>query len=153
MKGKFQGQDELIINASVDKIWEILIDGTVLSKWMTIVKHTTSGTESLNAVRSCDVEMNGKKGKVSEKCTLYNEKKEIGWEMLSDDFGISKMFDNYSFSFELAPVSNNKTKVINRGYADPKNFFAKIMNLIMMKRMSSKMRKKALNGIKQLAEG
>ena len=152
MKGKFQGQDELIMNASVEKIWNILIDGTVLSTWMPIVKGTTSGIESLNTVRSCDVEMNGKKGKVSEKCVLFNDKKEIGWLMLTDEFGIDKMFANYSFSFELVPISHNKTKVINKGYADPKNLFAKIMNAIVMKRMSSKIRNKALNGIKELAE-
>jgi len=152
MKGKFQGQNELVMNASIEKIWNILIDGKVLSKWMTIVKHTTSGVESLNAVRSCEVEMNGKKGQVSEKCILFNEKKEIGWLMLTDEFGISKMFENYSFSFELIPIDNNTTKVINKGYADPKNLFAKLMNIIMMKRMSSKMRNEALSGIKRLAE-
>lgn len=152
MKAKFQGQNEVIINASVDKVWDILVDGTVLSKWMKIVKNTSSITESLNAVRSCDVEMNGKKGKVSEKCVLYDEKKEIGWEMLSDEFGISKMFDSYSFSFELLPEGQGQTKLINRGYANPKNTLAKLMNTLMMKRMSSRMRIKALTGIKNLAE-
>ncbi|MBN4081233.1 SRPBCC family protein [Caldithrix abyssi] len=152
MKGQFQGQDELIMNASVEKIWNILIDGTVLSTWMPIVKHTTSGVESLNAERSCDVEMNGKKGKVKEKCVLFNEKKEIGWLMLTDEFGIGKMFANYSFSFELVPISHNKTKVINKGYADPKNLFAKIINAVMLKSKGSKIRNQALNGIKNLAE-
>ena len=153
MKGKFQGQNELVINASVEKIWNVLIDGKVLSEWMTIVKHTTSKIESLNAVRSCEVEMNGKKGQVSEKCILFNEKKEIGWLMLTDEFGIGKMFENYSFSFELIPIDNNTTKVINRGYADPKNLVAKLMNAIMIKRMSYKLRNTALSGIKRLAEG
>ncbi|TNJ43498.1 SRPBCC family protein [Tamlana fucoidanivorans] len=152
MKGELQGQNELIIEASADKIWEVLIDGTLLSQWMTIVKHTTSDTEALNTVRHCDVEMNGKLGKVSEKCILFNEKKEIGWIMLSDEFGISKMFGNYGFSFTLVPVSSNKTKVINKGYGDPKGFFSRVLNLLIMKRMSSRMRIKALHGIKQLVE-
>ncbi len=152
MKGKFQGQDEAIINASVDKIWDILIDGKVLSTWMPVVKHTDSIKESLNAVRHCEVDMNGKMGKVSEQCVLFKEKKEIGWEMLSDEFGFDKMFDHYGFNFELVPISNNQTKLINRGYGNPKHFFAKIMNVFMMKRMASKMRNQALSGIKRLAE-
>jgi hypothetical protein len=152
MKGKFQGQDELIMNATVNDIWNVLIDGTLLSKWMPMVKHTTSGIEALNEVRYCDVDMNGRKGKVSEKCVLYDEKKEIGWVMLTDELGIGKMFNNFSFSFELIPINDNKTKVIGKGYADPKNFFARIMNAVMMRRMSSKIRIKALNGMKKLAE-
>ena len=64
MKGKFQGQDEIIINATKEKIWNVLIDGSQLGKWMRIVKHTTSKTECLNAVRSCEVDFNGKMGQV-----------------------------------------------------------------------------------------
>lgn len=151
MKGKFQGKDEILIKASVDEVWNVLIDGTMLSQWMPMVKHTTSKVEKLNEIRYCDVEMNGKKGKVSEQCILYNEKKEIGWVMLTDEFGFGKMFDNFSFSFELI-ANNNFTKVIGRGYADPKHFIARIMNMIMMKRMSAKIRRQALGGIKKIAE-
>lgn len=151
MKGKFQGQDEIIISASVDKIWNVLVDGTLLSQWMPMVKHTTSKVEKLNEVRYCDVEMSGRKGKVSEKCVLYNEKKEIGWLMLTDEFGFGKMFENFSFSFELVPIQEG-TKVIGRGYADSKHIFAKIMNMILMRRMSANIRRKALSGIKRIAE-
>ena len=152
MKGKFQGQDETVVNASVNKIWDVLIDGTLLPKWMPMVKNTNSITEALNEVRFCEVEIKGNKGKVSEKCVLYNEKKEIGWMMLSDEFGFDKMFDNFGFSFELTPIDKNSTKVIGKGYADPKNIFAQFIILITMRRMSSNIRKQALSGIKKIAE-
>lgn len=152
MKGKFQGQNELIINASINNIWKVLIDGRLLTEWMPVVKQTTSVTESLDAVRHCEVEMNGKKGKVSEKCVLFKDKKEIGWEMLSDEFGFDKMFKHYGFSFELIPLEQNKTRIINRGFGNPKNIFIKMLNVLMMKRIAAKMRKQALNGIKIVAE-
>lgn len=81
MRGRFQGENEIIIERSREKIWEILTDGSVLTRWMRIVKHTTSKKECLNAFRSCDVEMNGKMGKVREKCVLFEEPGKIGWEM------------------------------------------------------------------------
>ena len=32
MKGKFQGQDEIIINATKEKIWSVLIDGSQIGQ-------------------------------------------------------------------------------------------------------------------------
>lgn len=152
MKGKYQEQDELIINASKEKVWNALTDTSVLHKWMTIVKHTDGKHECLNAVRSCDVEMNGKKGKVREKCVMFEEPNKIGWEMEYDTFGFGKMFNNYGFSFELEVINPNSTRVINKGFYDPKNFLVALMNILMMKRKSSEIRRTALNGIKQLVE-
>lgn len=152
MKGRFQGENEIIIACSKEKIWDILTDGSVLSRWMHIVKHTTSKQECLHAVRSCDVEMNGKMGKVRERCVVFEEHKKIGWEMEYDTFGFSKMFNNYGFSFELEPVSNSATKVVNKGFYDPKNFAISLINTLFMKRKSAHIRTTALNNLKQLAE-
>ena len=152
MKGQFQGQDEVIIEAPHEQIWSILIDGHQLSDWMPIVKQTTSEIESISQIRTCDVEMGGKSGEVREQCTLFDDQREIGWEMLSDDFGFSRMFNNYGFSFELIPLGNNRTQVINRGFYDPRNPFVSVFNTVMIKRRSSKIRQSALRGIKALAE-
>ncbi len=152
MKGTFQGQDEITIKASTNKIWGILIDGTQLSQWMKVVQHTTSVTEHLNAVRSCEVAMNGKKGQVRERCILFEEQKEIAWQMEYDEFGFSRMFDNYSFSFELQAIDDQKTRVINKGFYDAKNIWVRWLNVLMFRSMSSKIRCKALLGIKALAE-
>lgn len=152
MKGKYQGQNEIIINTSPQEVWSVLIDGTKLSSWMPIVKHTTGSTESMNAVRSCDVNFNGKNGKVSERCVLFEKHKNIGWEMEQDTFGFSKMFSHFGFSFELVPINETSTKVINKGYGNPRNILASLMNFFMMKRKSSGIREKALMGLKRVLE-
>ena len=152
MKGAFQGENEIIINSSREKVWQILTDGTVLSRWMRIVKHTTSRQECLGAVRSCDVEMNGKMGKVREKCVLFEEPERIGWEMQFDTFGFSKMFNNYGFSFELEPLDHSRTRVVNKGFYDPKNFVVSMMNALFMRKKSAEIRMTALTNLKQLAE-
>ena len=72
--------------------------------------------------------------------------------MLTDEFGFDKMFNNYGFSFELNPISENKTKLINKGYGTPKNVLAKTMNVFMFKKMAAKIRNQALNGIKELVK-
>ncbi len=152
MKGKFQGQDEIIINATKEKIWSVLIDGSQLGKWMRIVKHTTSKTECLNAVRSCEVDFNGKMGQVREKCVQFDEYKKIAWELEYDTLGFTKMFNNYGFSFELHPINDNITKLVNKGHYDPKNIFVSILNALMMKRQASGIRETALNGLRELSE-
>lgn len=152
MKGAFQGHDEIIIQAPIESIWQVLIDGNQLSRWMKIVKHTTSATECLHAVRSCDVEMNGKTGKVEEKCVLYEEHKQIGWEMMTDTFGFSRMFDHYGFSFELKKLDTERTLVINRGFYNPKNLVVSLLNVLVMRKKTSSIRRIALSGLKQVAE-
>lgn len=152
MKGKFQGQNEIVINASKERIWNVLIDGSQLSDWMPIVKHTTSGTESLDVVRSCEVDFEGRVGKVKERCVMLEEFDKIGWEMEEDTLGFSKMYSNFGFSFELETIALNSTRVINRGFSNPKNLFATLMNLFMMKRKSSQIRQRALLGLKRVSE-
>jgi len=152
MKGKFQGQDEIIILASKEEIWSVLIDTPALYEWMPIVKHSDGTKECLNAVRSCDVDFEGRKGKVHERCVLFEENKRIGWGMEYDTLGFSKMFNDYGFSFDLEEINPMATKVINKGYSTPKNIFASLMNLLMMKKKASQIRKTALQGLKKLAE-
>lgn len=152
MKGKFQGQNEIVINASREKIWSVLIDGRQLSDWMPIVKHTTSGTESLDVMRSCEVNFEGREGKVKERCVMFDEFDKIGWEMEEDTLGFSKMFSNFGFSFELERIGSDSTRVVNKGFSNPKNVFATLMNLFMMKRKSSQIRQRALLGLKRVAE-
>jgi hypothetical protein len=64
-----------------------------------------------------------------------------------------KMLKNTRFIFNLEVIDNNQTRVINQTYYKPANFFASVLNVLMMRRMISKAQEQILINIKSLAEG
>jgi hypothetical protein len=77
-----QGTSEILIRATPERIWALLEDSTRLSEWATLVKRTTGTLEVLGAVRECDVELDGKPGRVVERCVEYDRLRRIGWLMV-----------------------------------------------------------------------
>ena len=57
-----QGRDEIVIKASPETIWRILTDTARLPEWAPMVKHTNGTQETLDAVRQCGVEFDGRRG-------------------------------------------------------------------------------------------
>ena len=61
-----QGRDEIVVKVSPQTIWRILTDTARLPEWAPMVKHTNGIQETLDAMRQCDVEFDGRPGKVRQ---------------------------------------------------------------------------------------
>lgn len=152
MKAPAQGSNSIVIEASREWIWELLADSRHLFEWMPMVKSTTGEEEFLDAVRDCDIEFNGKPGKVTERCCDFEPTNHIGWVMEQDSFGIEKMLENMGFDFHLETLGAKSTRVVNTTYFRPRNILASLMSALMMKRNFRKVRKTALGNLKRIAE-
>ena len=64
----YQGSSETEIKARPDQVWAILEDSACLSQWAPMVKSTKGKTERVGSVRSCEVEWEGRKDYVVERC-------------------------------------------------------------------------------------
>lgn len=62
------------------------------------------------------------------------------------------MLEGFSFSFSLEIRPGGTTRVINETYYKPRNILAALMNVLLLRQKFSKIRQKALEGIKGLAE-
>ena len=102
--------------------------------------------------RTCEMDNKGKKGTMTEKLIELVPEKKTVWAIENDTMGMAKMLKDPRFCFYLEKVSENKTKIINESYYEPKTFAAKIMNALMMKKMMGKIQSKILSNIKNLAE-
>jgi carbon monoxide dehydrogenase subunit G len=147
-----QGASEIVIHASPEKIWALLEDSTRLAEWAPMVKRTTGRREALGAVRECEVEFDGRPGRVVEKCVECRPFSKIGWLMVEDSFGFSGMLDDLGFDFALEPVGPQETRVINTSYYRPKGLLAKLMGALMMRPKFRKMRERVLANLKRLME-
>ncbi len=118
-----------------------------------MVNATSGGDESLDAVRHCQVELNGKPGQVSERCFVFEPMDRIGWLMVDESFGMAKMFDGIGFDFVLESLGPGTTRVLNTSFYGPRNIFGSVMSALVMKRSFQKIRTQVLSNLKRLAEG
>src|SRR4051812_5642041 len=147
-----QGASEIVIHASPEKIWALLEDSARLAEWAPMVKRTTGRRETLGAIRECEVEFDGRPGRIVEKCVEYRPFSRIGWLMVEDSFGFSKMLDDLGFDFVLEPASAKSTRVVNTSYYRPRGLLAKLMSALLMRPKFRKMRARVLANLKRLAE-
>jgi hypothetical protein len=66
--------------------------------------------------------------------------------------GMSKMLEDTRFCFNLEKMGENKTRVVNKTYYQPTNLIAKLMNVLLMKKMISQAQEQILSNIKALTE-
>lgn len=152
MTGPLQGSDELLIRAGSEAIWKVLEDGTCLPEWMPMVKATTAAREVPGAERTCQVEMQGRKGRTVERCVESVPPRRIAWALLEDTFGFNRLLADFGFSFTLEPRGPEATLVRNDTFYRPKGALAWLTSKLVMDRKFRRVRQDALRGIQQLAE-
>lgn len=152
MKARPQGSDELIVHATPQQIWDILEDSQQLADWAPMVQSSTGTRETVGAVRECEVEFNGKGGHVVEGCVEAVPEQRIAWMLQEDTFGFNRMLNDFGFSYELEPKNADETLVRTTSHYGPKTLLAGAMNLLMMRRKFGQIRRRALQGLKTLAE-
>lgn len=152
MSWQVQGSDEIVIEAVPERIWEILEDTTRLPEWAPMVRHTSAQRESLGAVRECAVELEGRPGRVAERCVEFVPNRRIAWLMVEESFGFGRMFADQGFSFTLEPRGGGQTLVRNESYYRPKQVLAQVMSVVLMRGKFRHIRERVLLNLKRLAE-
>jgi hypothetical protein len=152
MNWTIQGVDEITIEASATAIWGLLVNGDRLTEWAPMVQNTSGGPERLGAVRRCDVEFDGRAGKVSERCVEWDSERRIAWVLAEDSFGFGKMFVDFGFSFTLEQLGDRRTRVRNETFYRPRNIVGRALSALVMKRRFRALRVRVLENLKRLVE-
>ncbi len=145
-----QGCDEILIQARAERIWRILEDSTCLPQWAPMVKSTTGKIEGVGSVRTCQVEWEGRKDSVVERCIEAVPNKKIGWVM--EQGMMTRMFSKIQFGFTVEPKDRSATLVQMGFLYQPRNLLVRLMYSMMMKRKLERLRQTLLKNIKDLAE-
>lgn len=146
----FQGSSEILVETEPARVWAILEDSTLLPQWAPMVKSTTGKTERIGSVRTCQVEFEGRKDQVTERCIEAIPNQKIAWVM--EQGMMTKMFSKIQFGFTLEPRDARAT-LIRLGFLyEPRNLVARLMYTLMMGRKFDRLRRTLLENIKRLAE-
>lgn len=150
--GKLQARNEAVINATASSIWAIITDITVLHKINPGVVKATGRMDKQGETRTCEMNNKGRRGTITEKLVELVPEQKMVWVIEHDTMGMSKMLKDPRFCFYLEKVGDGKTKIVNESYYQPATLMAKIMNIMMMKKMMGKIQDQILSNIKSLAE-
>jgi len=152
---KLQGTNELLLDAEPEQIWAVLEDSSRVPQYMRAVKKIDTppgSSEYVGATRSCDVEMQGKRGEVLERCVELVRNERLTHVMERDVFGFSRFFDDFGFSFVLEPKAGGRTLVRLEGFYREKGLRSHLLNKLMLKRKLHALRGKVLTDLKSLVE-
>ena len=146
----FQGSSDILIHTTPEPIWVILADSTCLPQWAVMVKSTTGTTERVGSTRTCQVEREGRKDQVMERCIEAVPLKRIGWVM--EQGMMTQMFSTVQFGFELEPQGSGQTRLRLGFLYEPRNLVACLMYYLMMNKKMEGLRQELLKNIKNLVE-
>ena len=149
---KLQARNEAIVSAPVSSVWAIITDINLLHKINPGVIKATGRMDKQGETRTCEMDNKGRKGTMTEKLIELVPEQKTVWAIENDTMGMSKMLKDPRFCFYLEKLGDSKTKIINESYYEPATFVAKIMNVLMMKKMMRKIQSQILSNIKSIAE-
>ena len=149
---KLQARNEAVIDAPVDRIWSVITDINLLHKVNPGVVKATGAMDRLNATRTCDIVNGGRKGTMIERLIELEPNKRTVWTIENDTMGMSKMLSGTRFIFNLERVDDKRTRVVSETHYAPANVMARIMNVLMMRRMIGKAQATILENIKSLTK-
>ena len=150
---KLQARNEMVINASAQKIWAVITDINLMHKITPGVVKATGRMDKEGETRTCEMNNKGRIGTMTEKLVELIPEKKMVWSIENDTMGMKKMLTDTRFVFLLEKINDNQTKLINESYYLPTTLMAKIKNTLMMKKMMVKIQGQILGNVKGLAEG
>jgi uncharacterized protein YndB with AHSA1/START domain len=167
---KFQGGDEITINAPIERVWQLIADSKMLEKWGPPVREVTGIDlpERLDSHRIVVAEStpNGavitaeESAKVQKKqIAHFHERRiehveghKIGYCIEEEDIGIFKVITEVGYTTELESLGPNTTRVVWKFFHNPKGVFGHIMNRLFILSQQQKNRRGALESLKRYAE-
>ena len=139
-----QARNQSVIKAPIDAIWSVITDISQLPKVNPGVVKATGRMDKQGKFRTCEIINHGRKGTMVERMVELVPQ--------SDTMGMSRMLRETRFVFNLEKLTDNETVVVTETFYEPNNFFATILNKLIMKRMINKAQDQILANIKVLTE-
>lgn len=141
--------NEIIINASVDKLWTILTDLELLDKFdPTVRKSTLISSEKTGIGAKRKVTMLDGKNWFDEKIVVFKQNEALTYQLADCSFPIKGL--RHSYSFEKIGQQTRVKQVME--YTVKFGLLGKLLDALMIRKQSDSGIKKFFAGLKSYAE-
>jgi ribosome-associated toxin RatA of RatAB toxin-antitoxin module len=143
-------QNEITVQAPIEKIWEALSNIEELEKYDPTVKKSTAVSSTRSGAGAArKVDMKDGKNWFEEKCTLWKPGEALAYELTACSFPIHGLKHSYSFE-----QNGNGVKVKQvMEYQVKFGLFGKFLDVIMIRKQTDSGVKKFFSGLKSYIEG
>jgi len=155
MKGQFQWQAKVRINASANQVWEIIDDITLIPHYHPEVGKVDllSGqkTRAAGVKYQCNI-LEGRKGTCVEEVVEYIPNEKFSTAVPEDSWGLSKMLADFIVDTTVISQGENFTILQFDAYYNPVGLKNRLLNVLLLRLVMRKRALKTMAGIKHLAE-
>jgi ribosome-associated toxin RatA of RatAB toxin-antitoxin module len=142
-------KNEILINGSIDTIWELLSNVEVLANYDPTVQTSVATTEAKSGIdASRKVNMIDGKNWFEEKVTEWKPGEAVTYQLTACSFPVSSL--KHSYSFDLVGEKVMVKQVME--YSVKYGFLGKVLDRLMMRKETSNGIKKFLSGLKSYVE-
>ena len=157
MKQKLQWEVKVIINAPVEKVWDITQDISLIPVYHPEVEKVEFLSEQTNRAEGVEYkciipEGKPRSGSCVEKVVENDKYKKTTTLAVEDTWGLSEMLKNYTTDLIFEKIDDKTTTLHFQGYYEPNGFKNKLLNILILRRVMKKRGKVVLIGIKDLTE-
>src|SRR4051812_33706371 len=124
---QLQARNEIIIDASISKVWSIITDIRLLPKINPGVVSVKVTMDKQGETRTCEMDNKGRKGTMTERLIEVVHEQKTVWTIEEDTMGMKKMLSGTRFCFYLEKHGLDHTKLINESYYLPNGLMGKVM--------------------------
>ncbi len=142
-------EDEILVNASVDVVWEAIKDPVAHARWHPFVT-SISGEHHLGASRTCSIIVGKKTGQTKERCIEDDEARAITWAIEKDSTGFSRMVTDWRAGFRLEQHDGGALVKAQSAFK-PRNVLVRVMSPVI-RRKFHQTQKAILAGLKDFVE-
>lgn len=140
---------EITVNASIDKIWNILTDLELLDRYdPTVKKSTLVSAEKTGMGAKRRVDMQDDKNWFEEKIVLFKPNEALTYQLIDCSFPIKSL--KHSYRFEKIGNQTKVEQVIE--YTVKFGLLGKLLDSLMIRKQSDNGIKKFFAGLKSYAE-
>jgi uncharacterized membrane protein len=150
-----QGRDELTVNAPAAHIWAVLEDTGRLPAWVPMVHRVDAPTgrrEHVGATRTCDVQMMGRRGQITERCAEMTPQEWLYYVLDAETLGFARLVDGFGFSIALDQVGVGTTTVSLASYYQPRGLLGRVANRLVLARQLRRSRRAMLAHLERLVD-
>lgn len=154
LKGRFQWKAELGISATVERVWEIIDDISLIPLY-----HPEVGSIDLLSGQKkrevgvkyrCNI-LEGRKGSCVEEVVEYVPNQKMSTTFIEDSRGIGKMLAHFIVETTVFPKGKDSTALLLEAYYNPVGFRVSLLNPLL-RRIMKKRTVRTMQGIKRLSE-
>jgi hypothetical protein len=144
MGGKRQVEVEVVVEASLERAWEYLMDISKIPEFHPRVDHVEllsgSPRRAQGVSYQCEIQHGRGRGRCVEQVTELVPLKSFRTTIPEDTWGLSDLFDDYFVDTCVTPVGQSATRISIRQFYAANSLKAKLVNRIARPRARSQTR-------------